>query len=103
MATNYERGAKRERDLLVKLRAEGWYAERTAGSHGEADLIALKAGTVPLLIQVKSGKSKYGSFNSQARQALKLAARKAGAFAVLVWWPYDRKGLRWIEETDWPQ
>ena len=51
--TNYDRGAYFERQVAGHLRRDGYLVMRAAGSHGEADLVALKPGEV-LLIQVKS-------------------------------------------------
>lgn len=103
MSTNYQRGAKRERDALEYLRGLGYYAERTAGSHGVADIIALKKDHTPMLIQVKSGKGKYSGFPPGDRKYLLQQANTAGAEAYLYWWPYDRKGLRIIPSDEWPK
>lgn len=102
MAKNYKKGANRERQVLELLRSEGWYAERTAGSHGEADVIALKAGHMPRLIQVKCTKSTYAGFNHEAREELRKMAEVAGGVAELCWWPTDRKGPRFIQSDQWP-
>lgn len=55
MATNYQKGRALEykvRDLFIK---HGYFVVRSAGSKGKADLVALKAGHRPVLIQCKSG------------------------------------------------
>lgn len=51
-ATNYSRGARFERKVAESLRADGFWVLRAAGSHGKADLIALKPGQV-VLVQCK--------------------------------------------------
>ena len=72
--TNYTKGRSYEYKIAKKLRAEGWNVARSAGSHGDFDLIAIKPkvvwtydlGGTPYemnrgnirLIQLKSGKSK---------------------------------------------
>lgn len=70
--TNYERGRAKEYRVATKLRKDGWLVIRSAGSHSEFDLVAIKHEQKqnPLppfiitynneikLIQCKSGKSK---------------------------------------------
>lgn len=90
MATNYRRGSDLERWIVEDLEAAGWYAVRSAGSKGAADVVAVRDlspdGTIatPLvaLIQAKSGSSALpgpGEWN-----ALVEKARLAGAVPVLV-------------------
>lgn len=59
---NYLRGRAKEYREAAKLKAEGWTVLRTAGSHGFADLVAVKSvqetgvyGEIRF-IQVKKGK-----------------------------------------------
>lgn len=99
----YAKGANRERQLLQVLRNDGWYAERTAGSHGVADCVALKDGKRPRLIQVKSDtKGPFANFGPDAREDLLLAADLAGAQAWLLWWPARSEPI-WIGPEDWPE
>lgn len=42
MNRNYRRSADRERAVKKMLEADGWYAIRAAGSHGKADVIAIR-------------------------------------------------------------
>lgn len=49
---NYARGASFERLVGAKLAADGYRVLRAAGSHGKADVIALKRGQV-VLVQCK--------------------------------------------------
>lgn len=96
--TNYARGAERERQLVARLRAEGWEATRTAGSHGPADVWAGKNGTFRFL-QVKAGKTRWPSRRDRA--ALSVMASNAGAVAEIVRWePYQEP--EFILEPDWP-
>lgn len=39
---NYRRSADREREVKKKLESQGWYVIRSSGSHGAADLIAVR-------------------------------------------------------------
>jgi Holliday junction resolvase len=96
------RGTARERKILVALVAEGWVVYRSAGSHKPADLIALRAGQTPRLIQVKgSARSAFNDFPPDERRALIEQAFRAGAEAWLVWWP-PRGDCRWLPPDAWP-
>lgn len=55
MNKNYNNGRAKEYRLKKKFQKEGYVVLRTAGSHGFADLIAIKDSTV-LFIQVKPKK-----------------------------------------------
>lgn len=97
------RGADRERRLMDRLRAQGWWCVRAAGSHGCADIAALKAGERPLLIQVKSDvRSAFNNFPPAERAELVATAAQTGADAWLVWWP-PRRDPEWIEPERWPK
>ena len=84
------------------LRERGWFVQRSAGSHGEADLVALRVGHKPFVIQVKGDVAgPYAHFGPAARQALREDAARAGALALLLWRP-PRGSWRWIFEEVWP-
>jgi Holliday junction resolvase len=95
-------GAKRERQVREVLEAQGWWVARAAGSLGDADLIALKDGKRPRLIEVKANEgSPYKTFGRLHRAELREAARRTGAVAELVHWP-SRSLPVWIPESEWP-
>ena len=97
------RGHNRERAVKAHLEGEDWWVARAAGSLGDADLVALKDGKRPRLVEVKStAGGPYERFGPSERAALLLAARIAGADAVLAWWP-PRGKLRWIWPDEWPE
>ena len=97
-----DRGIQRERQVRKLLEQDGWWVARAAGSLGDADLIALKAGHTPKLIEVKaSRRGPYHSFGPADRADLSLAAQLAGAAAWLCWWP-PRQRPQWIPSTEWP-
>jgi Holliday junction resolvase len=52
--THYRRGADLERGVAARLVDSGWWVIRAAGSKGPVDLLALKAGRPPRLIQCKT-------------------------------------------------
>lgn len=96
------RGIDRERKVRDVLLSEDWWVCRAAGSLGDADLVALKAGHLPRLIEVKStAAGPFHSFGPKDRADLLFAASLAGGIAVLAWWP-PRGKLRWIWPDEWP-
>lgn len=96
------RGAQRERAVRDRLTADGWLVVRASGSLGCADLVALRGGSRPLLIEVKStAGGPFERFGPAERERLSLAARQAGADAWLAHWP-PRGALRWVPEPAWP-
>jgi Holliday junction resolvase len=66
-----------------------------------ADVVALRTGETPRLYEVKSTLTPYAHFLPQDRAALTDAAKRAGAEAILAWWPKGGK-LKLIPEKDWP-
>jgi Holliday junction resolvase len=86
--TVYSRGAEKERRLMARLESAGWITYRSAGSHGMADLVALRREFRPLLIQVKgTAAGPFSGFGPEARYDLTAEARVAGAIPVLAHWP----------------
>lgn len=95
-----KRGRSRELKVRDVLRAEGNVCHRLA--EGCADLVALREGCRPRLVQVKSTSRPFERFGPQARHALRLEAATAGADPELAWWPKNG-ALRFISADDWPQ
>jgi Holliday junction resolvase len=96
------RGIQRERDLAAQLGEDGWWVARAAGSKGEADLVCLKAGRRPMMLEVKSTTAgPFAGFGPEKRAALIRAAAQSGARPFLVWWPKHRKPA-WLAPTEWP-
>ena len=96
------RGHDRERAVKALLEADDWFVTRAAGSLGDADLVALRVGDRPRLIEVKStARGPYHGFGPKARADLLFAARMAGARALLCWWPPHGKPT-WIDSSEWP-
>lgn len=97
------RGHDRERALVNELRNDDWFAMRAPASLGVADVVALKAGLRPRLIEVKStAGGPYERFGPKDRADLLFAAQLAGADAYLVWWP-PRGKARWVHSAEWPK
>jgi Holliday junction resolvase len=96
------RGHDRERQVKRLLEEDDWFVARAAGSLGDVDLVALKDGKVPRLIEVKStAQGPYERFGPKDRADLLAAAEIAGGVPVLCWWP-PRAKPRWIHADEWP-
>jgi Holliday junction resolvase len=95
------RGHDRERAVRAVMQEDGWLAFRAPASLGVADVVALKAGERPRLIEVKSTQGPYRHFLPRDRAELLAAALQAGADAFLAYWP-SRGKLEWIEASEWP-
>ena len=97
------RGHDRERAVKAWFIQRDWLAFRAPASLGCADVIALKDGERPRLVEVKStAGGPYEHFGPADRHRLSLAAHMAGADAYLAWWP-SRGRLVWIPEECWPK
>ena len=81
MTDHYRAGAVFERHVAAKLTNDGYLVIRAAGSHGVADLVALKPGQV-LLINCKL--SGAGAVPPAEWNALWEAAERVGAVALVV-------------------
>lgn len=96
------RGIQRERAVRDWFRDRDWLAFRAPASLGCADVIAMKAGERPRLVEVKStAQGPYEHFGPADRARIRQAAELAGADAYLAWWP-SRGKLQWIPESAWP-
>ena len=96
------RGTQRDRAVRDWFAERDWFAVCARGSHGCADVLAIKVGRRPQVVQVKStAGGPYERFGPQDRAELAFAARLGGADALLGWWP-PRGKLRWIPENEWP-
>lgn len=102
IASQYARGAARERQLRERYEAKGYYVVRGAGSKG-GDLIAGRSGSPTLLIEVKAtAAGPWSGFGPADRTALIQAAERAGWEPLLVWWPMNRKHPRFVPKEGWP-
>ena len=96
-------GHARERQVKRLREAEGWLVVRAAGSLGTFDLVAMKDGYRPRLIEVKAtAAGPFAGFLPADRAEISEAARLAGADAELAWYP-KRGKLSWITEDAWPE
>ncbi len=95
-------GRARERQVANRLRSADWVVVKGT-TYGVADLVALRAGQVPMMIEVKStAGGPYERFPPSSRASMLAEAERAGAKAVLAWWP-PRGELRFIPSSEWPR
>lgn len=96
-------GTRREWKVRDYLMDRDWIVFRPGASLGVADLVALRDGSMPQLVQVKgSAAGPYEHFRPAERVRLIAVARLAGATPVLAWWP-PRGKLRFIGAEEWPK
>lgn len=95
-----QRGRQRERQVAEKLRADGWVVLKGT-SFGVCDLAAMRADDPPMLIEVKSTSRPYERFQPAERAVMVQEAARAGATAVLAWWP-PRRPMKLIPASEWP-
>ena len=92
--TNYRRGYDFERECLKDLRGRGWLAERTAGSHGVADIWATAKGEKTLFVQCK----RDGALRPKEWNQLIEFAEIGGGIPILA--SKVRGGIKWVLLTD---
>lgn len=98
-----DRGTGRDRKVRDHLASQDWFAVCARGSHGAVDVLAIRVGSIPRLIQVKStAQGPYERFGPAERAELSAAAKIGGGQALLAWWPPHGK-LRWIPQDEWPR
>jgi Holliday junction resolvase len=85
--SNAQRGTYLEHAAMDLLREAGFFVIRSAGSHGVADLVAVKPGLC-LLVQ---SKMKLALLGSREWTALWLAAQEAGGLPIVAYRPSMRK------------
>ena len=89
--TNYRRGYVFEQWIVNTLKQEGYDAQRTAGSHGKYDVIAMKVHSVRL-IQAKTCKKGGEAVMKREIKAFREYRNKLPMMASLeVWVKEDRK------------
>lgn len=95
-------GTLREHKVRDWFLERDWWVCRAAGSMGDADLVVMKDGHRPKMVEVKGNAgSPYMHFRAKDRAEILFAARLAGADAVLAHWP-PRGKLRFYEPEEWP-
>ena len=77
---NYVKGRTFEYKIATIFRRKGYYVVRAAGSHGPADLVAVKQKQRVIFIQCKKG---TGSVDTEEHNKLFMAALEAGAIPII--------------------
>lgn len=96
------RGLDRERQVRRRYEQDGYVVVRAAGSLGPVDLVALKRGSRPIFVEVKStAGGPFEHFGPADRARMTDAGAQAGADCVLCWWP-PRRQPQWVMSYDWP-
>lgn len=96
------KGSAKERQSKALFESEGWYVTKAGASLGVADLVALKQGERPRLIQVKCSDRPYHNFGPAERGELRDVAKAAGATPELAWWPPRARTHILFDESEWP-
>ncbi len=76
---NYRNGRAFEYRVMRDLEGLGYWCMRSAGSHGHADVVALRRGRRPMLVQCKGG----GVDGPKKRMALAALADSVEAYPVV--------------------
>jgi Holliday junction resolvase len=82
---NYVRGRAFEYKIATFMRRKGYFVIRAAGSHGVSDLVAMKKGEKPLLIQCKTGVTQ--GLTADEHNALLNTAISSGGVPILAFKP----------------
>lgn len=97
--TKYEAGRRAEYKLKALLEQGGLTVLRTAGSHGQADLIAVDPKSRGLrLIQVKVTSSKKPSYARELDELAKLTPKGPWRVSSELW-VWRKGGSSWQVET----
>lgn len=99
---NYRRGVRLERELMKRFEGYGYYVMRSAGSHGDFDLITIDPtyGSVTL-IQIKNHKPTKKERERMQKAAKKLKFNHQGQeheyMYLEFWWKEPRQ--KWVTEV----
>lgn len=80
MNKNYVSGRNFEYRVATIFRRKGYYVTRSAGSHGVADLVAVKRGRKPVFLQCKHGE---GGISIEEQNTLFKTALEVGAIPIV--------------------
>lgn len=83
------------------MEAEGWEVIKAGGSLGTYDLCAMREGVIRLLEVKGTAAGPFHSFGPEKREAIRVAAKRAGGIPELAYWP-KRKKLEYLKESEWP-
>lgn len=90
---NYVAGVRLERLWMAQMRAKGYRAARSAGSHGLIDCFAWNEDEV-VMVQVKNGKAAYN--NNDIAELLEMPRPKKNVKVYLVVRDGGKQEWEWI-------
>lgn len=96
------KGSSRELRTAAILESEGWTVGSRRHVAGPGDLLAVKDGERPRLIEVKATAGPYKTFGPRDRGALRAYAAERGLVAELAWWAPRARTHRIFDEAEWP-
>jgi hypothetical protein len=97
------KGNRAEGRTVKLLEAEGWTVGSRRHLPGPGDLLAVRAGRRPRLIEVKGRKNLWEGFRRADRQEMIDYAIPRGLRAEVAWWPPRARAPRWISSEDLPR
>lgn len=101
--SNVSRGNAAELKGARLLESEGWLVGSRRHIGGAGDLLAVKAGCIPRLVEVKSTKAgPWMHFRWKDRADMLETAMEMRVEAWLLWWPAQRDP-KWLPAAEWPE
>jgi hypothetical protein len=99
--------SQRGRDVEVlvaqRLQADGWLVASRRHVGGAGDLLAVRIGHRPLLIEVKSRLNVWEGFRRADRLALVRVAGLFNCSPLLCSWPPGQAEPDWLGPDEWPK
>lgn len=97
------KGNGRELRTASILESEGWTVGSRRHVAGPGDLLAVKDGERPRLIEVKAtAGGPYEHFGPRDRNGMRAYAAERGLVAELAWWAPRAATHRIFDEAEWP-
>lgn len=95
MTTNYNAGRAIEYKVIEVLKENGISATRTAGSHGEYDVVGVAPNRIHL-VQVKKFKKRGNKYASDVNKLLALPSPDCVVKSIAIW----QEGVGWYLWAD---
>lgn len=96
------KGNAKENRTAALLDEQGWTVASRRHLAGPGDLLAVRAGEMPRLIEVKATRSAYEHFRQADRDEMREFAAERGLRAELAWWRPRSREPRIIGVDEWP-
>lgn len=95
-------GNAKEVQTARLLQEDGWVVGSRRHIGGAGDLLAIRVGSRPRLIEVKCRKNLWEGFRAADRMALLTLAESADADALVAWWKPGASEPEWLAPHQWP-